>query len=77
MCDIALGRARMPQPRNASNSFLMSQGDCDPVLASVCAIKLGSPGCTVLSVRGGDARIEARRHPRTLEFAPNGLHEAP
>ena len=38
--------ARIPHSRNASNSSLMNRGSCEPVAASVCAMKLAACCCT-------------------------------
>lgn len=42
LCAHACWRARMPHSRKALNSSLMKRGSSDPMLASVCAMKLAA-----------------------------------
>lgn len=67
--------ARMPQSRKALNSPLMNRGSADPVLASVCAVKLGLLHQPVQrGLLGAMALVADPGHPAPAGLPADGLH---
>jgi hypothetical protein len=67
----------MPHSRKASNSSLMNRGSSDPVLASVCAMKLAACCCTRRSrglLRAMPLVVLRGAAPRPLGLLDNGVH---